>query len=289
MTYPHGLAWARAFNTLQSLRPISLACGLGLMGWALAPTCLAQAGPVKNPIPHTRVGHATGSTSISPVLIDLAAGERATITLRNDRTRAVFYQVTVLRWSQEKGQDRYDSTEDFIASPPQFTLAAGSSQIIRMGFRKPMHSPSERAYRVMLVEVPPTTDQTQQGGHIQFAMQYAIPVFVAGTTPTVPSPLVWQMQKQGNTMRVRADNLSNRRVVLNAVGLVQEAGPTPQTPHTQSQRATVLANAWHEWRIPIPLAESKISTEPNWRIVVKEADSAVWHPISETDMRLHGR
>jgi fimbrial chaperone protein len=261
------------------------------MGWGLASTSLAQAktDTVKQSTPRTSVGVATGTTSISPILINLAAGERATLTLRNDRTRAVFYQVTVLRWSQENGQDLYSRTEDFIASPPQFTMAAGSSQIIRMGFRKPVRSPTERAYRLMLVEVPQAANPPSSGGHIQFAMQYAIPVFVAGTTPTAPSPLVWQMQKQGNTMRVRADNPSNRRVVLNAVGLIQEAGPAPQTPHTLGQRATVLANAWYEWRIPIPLAEQKSSAAQDWHIVVKEADSAVWHTISDEDMRLHGR
>jgi hypothetical protein len=32
------------------------------------------------------------------VLVDLATGERAALTLRNNRNRDVFYQVSVLRW-----------------------------------------------------------------------------------------------------------------------------------------------------------------------------------------------
>ena len=255
-----------------------LACWLGLLSGAVATTDPAQA--------------QAGSASVSPVLVDLATGERAALTLRNNRNRDVFYQVSVLRWSQENGQDRYDSTEDFIASPPLFTLAAGSSQTIRMGFRQATHSPIERAYRVMLAEVPAATDRPSQGGHVQFAMQYAIPVFVAGSTPTAHSPLTWRMHQQGNAMHVRADNPSNRRVVLNAVGLSPASQPStdPAPPlHTQDQRSTVLAHAWREWRIPLQSTDGQAAAGTDWRILIKTTDSSVWQAIVAADMRVHVR
>jgi fimbrial chaperone protein len=266
---------------MAALHPLTRSTWLSLLGLTIASISQAQAsGPM---------AQANGSVSVSPVLIDLASSERTAITLRNNRNRDVFYQVSVLRWSQENGQDRYDSTDDFIASPPLFTLAAGLSQAIRLGFRQPSDSANERAYRVVLTEVPPAIDQPSNGSQIQWAMQYAIPVFVAGSTPTVPSPLTWRMHQQGNTMHVRADNPSNRRVVLNAVGLIPASSPSTEPPlsqHTQNQRATVLAHAWREWRIPLQPADLQAGAAPDWRIRVKAPDNAVWQAISAVDMRV---
>ncbi len=266
---------------MAALHPLKRAAWLGLFGLVI--TSISQAQPL-GPMAQT-----SGSVSVSPVLIDLASCERAALTLRNDHNRAVFYQVSVLRWSQENGQDRYDSTEDFIASPPMFTLAAGLSQAIRLGFRQPSDSANERAYRVILTEVPPAIDQPSNRSQIQLAMQYAIPVFVAGSLPIVPSPLNWQIHQQGNTMHVRADNPSNRRVVLNAVGVSPASSPStepPLTQHTQDQRVTVLAHAWREWRIPLQPADLQVEAAPDWRIRVKAADNAVWQAISAADMRV---
>lgn len=266
---------------MAALHRLARTAWLGLLGLGIALTGHAQ--------PSAPRAQASGSVSVSPVRIDLTPGERAAITMRNDRTHAVFFQVKVLRWSQKDGQDRHDSTDDFIASPPQFTLAPGSSQTIRMGFRQPSGTPNERAYRVMLTEVPPAAHLTRSGSQIQWAMQYAIAVFVAGSTPTLPSPLTWQMHQQGNTMHVRADNPSNQRVVLNAVGLSLASGPSSEPPrplHTQDQRATVLAHAWREWRIPLGPADPQAAAAPDWRIRVKASDSAVWHAIAAADMRM---
>jgi fimbrial chaperone protein len=225
------------------------------------------------------------TSSVWPVLVDLRSDARATITLRNDRARAVFYQVSVLRWGQENGKDRYDRSTDLIASPPQFSLAAGSSQIIRLGFRQPTPSPTERAYRVMVAEVPPDNDRSSDGGHIQFAMQYAIPVFVAGSIPTAASPLTWQLQQEGNIVRVRADNPSNQRVALNAVGLIPSSSPSTQPQHSKDQRVTVLAHAWREWRIPLSQASTPSAAASDWRIVVQASDSSTWQAIAANDMR----
>lgn len=255
---------------MAALHPLTRVVWLCIFGLGIASISQAQ--------PFGPMAQTSGSVSISPVLIDLSTGERTAITLRNDRTHAVFFQVSVLAWSQENGQDRYDSTEDFIASPPMFTLAAGLSQVIRMGFRQPNSSPNERAYRVILTEVPPVIDQHSHGSQIQWAMQYAIPVFVAGSTLNVPSPLTWQMHQQGNTMHVRADNSSNQRVVLSAVGLspASSSCTEPALPqHTQDQRVTVLAHAWREWRIPLEPADCQTTGASDWRIWVKAADMRV--------------
>lgn len=263
---------------MQGQQHIISAVCLGLAFLGMSSTSHAQAaGPA---------AQARGSVSVSPILIDMVGSDRATITLRSDRAQAVFYQVSVLRWSQENGKDRYDRSEDLIASPPQFTLAAGSSQTIRMGFRQPKGSLHELAYRVMLTEVPSASDRPGNGGSIQFAMQYAIPVFVSGSAPELPKPLEWQMQQRDDTVYVRANNPSNQRIVLNGVGLSSATNPLdphPQPAYSQNQRTTVLAHAWREWRIPVHPIDPHSAVTTKWRIVVKTADSVNWQTTSVGD------
>ncbi|MGV1046195.1 fimbrial biogenesis chaperone [Limnohabitans sp.] len=223
------------------------------------------------------------AVTISPVIVNVSPDGRAIITVRNDRQREVLYQITVLQWQQIDGQDRYEATQDFIASPPLFTLAPAASQVVRMGFRNPVRLQLEQSYRLLLAEVPRPGDHTGERGLVQFAMQYAIPVFVASSQGAEPRHLVWQMREEGGALRVRADNLSSSHVALNMVGLTRQAGPTPPAELSHRQRTTVLAHAWREWRFVLPRDKSPLP----WRIVVLPADRQAVELVPDADVRPH--
>ena len=212
---------------------------------------------------------ALGAVTIAPVVVDVAPDGRAVIMVRNDRAREVMYQVAILRWRLEDGVDRYEATEDFIASPPLFTLASAASLPVRIGFRNPAPLPVEQSYRLVLTEVPRPSDAQTGNGVVEFSMQYVIPVFVAPSSREAKHHLLWQMHQEGNTMVVRADNPSQSRAVLNLVGLSSQTGPTPSAEFASRHRATVLAHSWREWRLPI----TEGMPYRAWRIVMLASDS----------------
>jgi fimbrial chaperone protein len=229
------------------------------------------------------------ATTISPIVIDVPADGRAIVTVRNDRAREVLYQVTVLRWQVIDGTDRHEATEDFIASPPLFTLAPSTSQIVRIGFRNPARLPVEQSYRLVVAEVPPEAssrlprpdDTSTEAAVIEFPLQYLLPVFVAPASRGAKPALVWSMRADGDTVVVRSENLGNRRVVLNMVGLSSPTGTNPVPEYASKQRLTVLARSWREWRIAVPVG--KVSSP--WHILYVTSENATPTVVANEEMR----
>jgi fimbrial chaperone protein len=131
----------------------ALAAAVGLLGCGLA------------------VPAAAGSFQVNPVNIILAAGRQtASLTIRNNDAAPVAVRVATYRWTQENGRDVYSPTGDLIASPPIFTIAAGATQLVRVG----LVDRQGRAYRVILEEIP----RRQVGGAVQVALRLNLPLYV---------------------------------------------------------------------------------------------------------------
>jgi len=209
-------------------------------------------GPLLASVALTGLGaSAIGATSITPVIIDVPSDGRAIVTVRNEGQRAVLYQLTVMDWHVVDGADRYTPTQDFIASPPLFTLAPSASQVVRLGFRSSVRQPVEQAYRLVVAEVPGVDPSATEGGTVEFAIQYLLPVFVAPSALGGKAALTWSQRQVDDTVVVRAFNPGATRTALNKVGLIGHHGADP-VPTVLTQRVTVLAHAWREWRFPLP-------------------------------------
>jgi fimbrial chaperone protein len=193
----------------------------------------------------------------------------------------VLYQIRVLDWHVVNGTDRYDDTQDFIASPPLFTLASSASQIVRIGFRSPARQPVERAYRLLLAEVPRAGDPANEAGVVNFAVQYLLPVFVASSGRGAKPALTWSTRVDGDAMVVRADNPGNSRTAINMVGLTRQPGATPAPEFASRQRVTVLAHSWREWRFSVPGDPQGLP----WRIVVLPSGSEESAVVPDADTR----
>lgn len=229
------------------------------------------------------------ATTISPIVIDIPADGRAIVTVRNDRAQEMLYQVTMLSWQVVEGADRYEATEAFIASPPLFTLGPSASQIVRIGFRNPARLPVEQAYRLILAEVPPESpsqlprpdDTSAEAGVIEFSLQYLLPVFVAPARLDAKPALVWSIRADGDTVVVRAENLGNRRKVLDMVGLSSATGTDPVLEYASNQRLTVLARSWREWRIAVPVGKASLP----WRILYLTSENATPTVVANAEIR----
>lgn len=225
-------------------------------------------------------GPALGATSITPVIIDVPSDGRAIVTVRNNSTYPVLYQLSVMDWQVVDGADRYAATQDFIASPPLFTLAPSASQIVRLGYRRSVRQPLEQAYRLVLAEVPGVGPTADEGGRVDFAIQYLLPVFVAPSGRGDKAALTWSLREVDGVVIARALNPGETRTALNSVGLRSVHGVDP-VPDAIRRRVTVLAHAWREWRFPLLGGTRGMP----WHIVVLPSGNDTVVVVPDADMR----
>lgn len=105
--------------------------------------------------------------------------------LENRGAEPVSLQVRVLAWKQEDFNERYADQTDVIASPPFATVAPGQRQLIRMMRNKPVPAHTEKAFRIIIDEIPSplnanatSKDKTVVG--LQLQMRYLLPLFMEG-------------------------------------------------------------------------------------------------------------
>lgn len=118
---------------------------------------------------------------IDPVIE--AADQASALWLENKDSKPVYMQIRVLGWQQQNGEDNYHSQSEIIASPPVATIDPGKRQLIRLVKTLPVPAGQERAYRILVDEIPradenKTTQNIDMG--LKFQMRYSVPLFVTG-------------------------------------------------------------------------------------------------------------
>ena len=186
------------------------------------------------------------SLEITPVAVHLVPGQQATtIGVMNRGGVAVAIQLRAFAWSQDRDADVLTPTSDIILSPPIFTIAKGAKQTIRLLLRKGAKQSGERAYRLMIDEVPPANIGAQQ---VQIAMRVSLPL-VVGATQAKPQPLRWQARRStGNRILLSASNTGTDFDRIYTIGVTLADGSHPAV--TQSgTNAYILAGAQRQWMV----------------------------------------
>lgn len=170
-----------------------------------------------------------GSLSVSPVRIDLSPAMRSVVlNVRNDGDRPVVVQSELVAWSQEDNQDRLESTDDLIASPPIFKIAPGGVQIVRIALRRAPDPALETSYRVLLNEVP-GSPQAGFGG-AQFALQISLPIFVAMDARKVSPKVSWSAARNiGGDFDVTIRNAGNAHIRVHSIAIAAPGGEADAT------------------------------------------------------------
>lgn len=121
---------------------------------------------------------------VSPVLVDLsAASPSAIVTVRNAGKGPMRYQVSGLRWSEDRdGRPTLTPAQDLSIFPPLFQLAPGASRKVRVGATVPPEA-LERSWRLMVEELPDAV--ASEGHQVRIRTRFAIPVFLAPPAPEV--------------------------------------------------------------------------------------------------------
>jgi fimbrial chaperone protein len=183
------------------------------------------------------------SIEIGPTRLQMVGPERTTtLTIRNSNDTPANIQVRAMDWTQGASADEYSPSTTLLASPPQMSLAPGESQVIRLVVENLPDTDHERAFRLVIDQIP--SDPSPSGAGVHTAVRALVPVFV--TTALTDRPrLQWSAVRSGTTVTLTAinDGAAHDRLVgarLTAADGKPVGGPI---------EGYVLAKAQRSWAI----------------------------------------
>ncbi len=159
-------------------------------------------------------GASAASLQVAPVLLEVAApGATTTVTLRNTGVSPITTQVRVFRWIQDGGKERFEPTEDVVASPPAAELRPGQDYVVRVVRLAKTPLAGEEAYRLLIDELP---QPTQRGRAVNFVVRHALPLFFDSQDGSAPRAS-WRVTQKGRVVSLTATNEGDRRIRLSGV------------------------------------------------------------------------
>lgn len=178
----------------------------------------------------------------NPVSIAMEPSQSAAeLQVTNTGTESARLQVRGFRWSQQGNDDKLDPTPDLIVSPPQFVVAAGQTQTVRILSRDTAQQ-NERTFRVLLDEIPNPHANT-----VAFAMRVSLPIVQAAATTGAPV-LNWSMERQADGQAVLIVRNSGTRMVR-FVKIDPLLGKRTLTVQMQSPSPYALPGGERRWLI----------------------------------------
>jgi fimbrial chaperone protein len=191
---------------------------------------------------------AAGSFSVAPTRVELTASKRtAVVTVRNADSKPLTVQVSLVEWTQPGGEDTYLDTRDLLATPPVFTLAPESEQVVRLALRRTADTALERPYRIFFQEVPQAPAAGSSG--LNIALRVGVPVFVLPRA-AAPAQLRWEAVRSADgKLQVNATNDGGAHVQVTGFQLL--AGDKGQ-PRPVSAVRYVLPGSSVSWRTDWP-------------------------------------
>jgi fimbrial chaperone protein len=199
---------------------------------------------------------AAGSFSVAPTRVELDANTRtAVVTLRNADPKPLTVQVTLVDWAQPTGEDRYQVTRDLLATPPVFTLAPESEQIVRIALRRAPDTAQERPYRIFFQEVP---QAAQPGSNsLNVALRVGVPVFVLATARSSAS-LRWEARRTTDG-KLQIDAINDGLAHVQVTGFALEADGASASRQVSAVRY-VLPGSRISWTTEVPAGTSEPDT-----------------------------
>ncbi|AEK62242.1 putative pilus assembly protein chaperone [Collimonas fungivorans Ter331] len=145
------------------------------------------------------------SFNVNPIGFDLSA-ERASgvLQIRNTGDEPVRIQVGAVDWSTDGRQEVLADTDALLLNPPIFSIEPGQIQFLRFGVRHPMTSATEKSYRLLIDEVPPSGPQAPG---LKTLLRISIPVFIAPKTKQ--EKISWQLKRESGGLVLVAANDGN--------------------------------------------------------------------------------
>lgn len=188
-----------------------------------------------------------GGVSVMPVRLDLAPQRLSgSVQVQNGADRERRFQVEVLRWSHVDGEERYEPAPEMVANPPLFRVAAGGTQVLRVGRSGAPPTDLQAAYRLYVTEIPDAN--APPGNELRMLMRFGVPVFVAPQAAVVEK-LTWSARHTGKGLlqlaAVNEGNVQQRRARI----VVSDADSS-RTLWSQEGFVDLLAGGdRHQWPV----------------------------------------
>ncbi len=179
------------------------------------------------------------------MIVNLSSGRtNATIEVLNRSATPVAVQARAFSWSQPSDTDVLTPTDDFIISPPIFTVPAGATQTMRLLLRRGTDA-AERSYRLLIDEVPAATDRQQ----VAISLRLSLPVMSSPATPGLPL-LTWTIDPSaaGGHTTLSVSNTGATHTKVNAIAVTLSDGGR-RTVAPVAANPYVLAGAQRLWTV----------------------------------------
>lgn len=199
-----------------------------------------------------------GTLQVSPVRIELDPSHTHTLVqITNLEERPVTVQSQVLTWEFREGGYASSRSNDFLITPPIFTLNAGQTQILRLGLRRASEATTEVAYRLVLEEIPRPVASGFSG--LQILLRVGIPIFFKPAAGIQPR-LIWRARYRGDGgLTVFAENRGNAHVQIRQLELRTDA--VQPAVLSRSMSDYVFPGQTYEWTFDSP---SNVSVSHLW-------------------------
>jgi fimbrial chaperone protein len=187
-----------------------------------------------------------GSFRVSPLRVILSAAQPITaLTVFNEGDQPAVIQAQAFAWAQDNGQDVYTASKEILLTPPIFTVPARSSQILRLGLRRPADPQRELTYRLYLQEVPPPPAPGFNG--LTTALRLGVPIFLMPASGAAPQ-LQWQATLAPQGTLISLTNTGNAHVKIASFTL---STPDARVSTTQKVSQYVLPGQTQRWRVKL--------------------------------------
>jgi fimbrial chaperone protein len=172
------------------------------------------------------------------------ATDSISVTNRGDRPKLI--QVEAFVWNGPV-DGALEPTREILAVPTVFELGAGERQVVRVAARPSGAVSVERAYRVIIGEVPHAVAADESG--LRFALRFNLPAFA---TPAGAEPAPeWRLRRAADGLRLELANRGTAHLRLEEITLRDGDG---RLVHGETSPAYVLAGAVGSWTVPAAAA-----------------------------------
>jgi len=127
-----------------------------------------------------QAGTATASAfKVTPVRVQFNGPSSTLLTLHNDSSEALRFQISAFAWSQDaKGGIQLGATDDVTFFPALLTLQPGEERKVRVATTVTPKD-VEKTYRIFFEELPPLeTPKEKAGAQVRILTRMGIPIFV---------------------------------------------------------------------------------------------------------------